>query len=219
MRISHLTYLAMGLGALLPGTLLAADIQDVRIAFEHRKDAVAVQQVVTVTPGAKDAKDVPFTFPLPMGARDAIAGEEDGEPDIAIENHRVVVPGPIPEEGLEVRLAYRLPILDGVVALDQDLRVEIPVAHAAFVAAKKGIVIKGNGFSRSASRTTPDGVPALFIVAAPLPGGHIQILVTGFTMDRTRVLIILATVLSFGMLAVGFILWLRRTISPSSAKR
>ena len=219
MRIIKLICLVTVLGTAHPGAALAAKIQDVRIAFEHRKDAVAVQQVVTLAPDEKDTKDAPFTFPLPTGARDAIAGGEDGEPDISIEDNRVSVPGPIPEEGREVRLAYRLPILDGVVALDQDLRMEIPVAHAAFVAADEGIVIKGNGFSLPASRNTPDGVPALFIVAAPLPEGHIQLLITGFGTDHTRILIILATVLSFGMLALGFILWLRRTISPSSAKR
>ncbi len=219
MRGIRLICLVTFLVTMLPERVFAAEIQDVRIVFEHRKEAVAVRQVVTVAPGEKEEENIPFTIPLPVGAREVFVGQEDGQPTVTVENQRVVVPGPVSEEGRGVQIAYRLPILDGIVALDQNFRTEIPVAHAAFVAAEEGIVLKGNGFSRSASRTTPEGVPALFIVAAPLHEGHIQLLITGFSPDYLRILIILATVLSFSMLAVGFIIWLRRTMSPSRAQK
>ena len=113
-------------------TAQGVSITDVRIAFEQKEEHVLVREMLTLKPEVESYQgETPYVVPLPAGARRAQVMEENGERGVAVSGKSVSVT--VPKEGRVVQLMFELPVLNGVVALDQQFKSKVVLAHAAFV--------------------------------------------------------------------------------------
>jgi len=189
----------------------AAEISDLRVAFELQEGGIFAREMIVVKArGEDDAAQGEVRIPLPAGARDAALTEEETSEGVALTDDEIVFSGPFNEAGHTAAITFGLEIADGRAVFDQRFGRRIALAHAAFVGENETIQLAGPGFGKLALNRTPSGFPAQFTVGQDFEDGHVRLEITGFdgnAMDRFSRL---ATILSFGMLAVGFAVWLKR---------
>jgi hypothetical protein len=209
--------LAAALSIFFPRAASAVTVKDLRIAFEQRGDHLFVREMLTLEADeGDDAAKKPYEVPLPTGARRARIATGQGEAPVPVSEKRIVIE--VPKTGRVIQIMCELPVLDGVVALDQRFKSGVKLAHAALITTDDRLTMKGDRFSRPETRETPEGLPALFTVGQQFDDGHIRILLTGFAGGGFLRLDRLATILSFGMLAVGFFFWLRRAMAKDTTR-
>ena len=68
-----------------------------------------------------------------------------------------------------------------------------------------------SGTPASLPPPTPSGLPALFSVAQDFEDGRVRVVISGIGKRLMDVFAVVVTFASFGMLLVGFLLWLRRS--------
>jgi hypothetical protein len=84
------------------------------------------------------------------------------------------------------------------------------VVLAAYVGEPDNITLTGKGFSASEKDATPSGMPALFITGKNFSDGRVLITVDGFGKGPLKIVTVLATILCFLVLGLGFTLWIKR---------
>jgi hypothetical protein len=212
MRYDLVTIVAVWLLS-APPPLVAdeAAISDVRVAFEPKGETAIVRQLIVVTGAAgADANPGEIRIPLPAGAENPSFATDRLHDDMVLEGRVVVVKGAIPKEGRQIPLVFELPIHDGVLHFDQTLESPIALAHVAFVGKQESAHMSGVGFGKPTEGQIPSGPPALFMVAEELRDGHLMIEISGLNKSPMTHLGYLATIASFGILLIGFVLWLRQ---------
>ncbi len=210
MTRAYFTTLGLLAVILLPAAGIAATVRDVRIAFEREKDALFVREMITVLPDGDGEASV--VIPLAEGARQPELAEESAAAGIALRGNALAIERRLPEEGLNVGVMFRLPVLDGVVAFEQSVGRPVELVHAALLLPDEGNRLKGDGFSEPEIHQSPEGLPVMFVVGRAA-SGHIRLLVTGLSGGPLRWLGIGLTILCFGGLFAGLLLWLRRKIA------
>ena len=183
-------------------------ISDLRIAFELRDKVILVREMINLQSGESGDKSI--DLPLPRNAINPMLSDEYGLEGIQLNGAAVTVTPPIPAEGRTIAVVFGLPIVDGRTELDQQLGHAVSLAHVAYIGESRSIQIKGAGFGAVEENRIPSGLPALFTVGQNFDDGHIRLEIAGLEIDTPDTISRLATLLSFGILSIGFVFWLKR---------
>ena len=194
-----------------PAAVSAAEVvfSDVRIAIEPSEDGMTINEIVLIKPvgGAAFTNPLGTSIPLPQGAVDAQLASDLPTEGLVVKNGDILVTGPIPAAGRQAAFTFTLPVRDDQVSFVQPFPAPVKLAHAAWLGDVDDYTIEGEGFSSSSPDKTPSGAPALFITAQNVDNGRVGITVSGFGKNSLGYLSIVAALVSFLLLAAGFVRW------------
>lgn len=188
-----------------------ARVSSIRVAFEPKDDSFFIREMVTLMPGEEEKNaHVSLEIPFPRDAVGVILSKEHDASGITLQDDGIRVEGHLPKEGRAVAFMYTLPQRDNSVTFEQVFDRPVQLAHIAFVGPSKGIRMEGPDFSMPAVRDIAPGLPALFVVGKDFDDGRVRISIFGFKKSLMSIFMVVVTSLSFGILLLGFILYLRR---------
>ena len=186
-------------------------ISNIRVAFEQRDGSFFVREMVSLIPeeGEHDTA-ASLVIPFPRNAQEAFLSEEHDAAGLTVLENGIRVEGRLPEQGRGVAFMYTLPAQNGGVSFEQRFDRTVHLAHIAFVGPSEGVLIEGTGFSAPTVREISSGLPALFVVGRDFEDGLIRVSISGLEKSLMSTLTVVVTSLSFGILLLGLILYLRR---------
>ena len=210
MRSILLTACAMLL-CIWPQAALGSEVafSDVRIAMEPSDEGLTVKEMVVIKPAGNTdfANALGTSIPLPTGASEVQLAEDLPSEGLVVKNGDILVTGPIPAAGRQAAIRFTLSVTDETVSFDQTFPAPVKLAHAAWVGDADSFMLSGEGFGPSDVGKTPKGTPAIFIAAKDLDSGRLHITLSGFGKNPLDYVSWSAALLSFVLLAAGFVRW------------
>jgi hypothetical protein len=188
-------------------------VDNVRVIIDRDGTNLDVTQFIRLrsVPGKSFAGGAGFPILLPRGATAPMPiGEEKIR--IKIFKNRVVIDQPIGPEGLVVSLRYNLPIRDGQARFEQQFGRNVAVAQVFSTWTADEATLVGRDFTGAEARELSSGLMALAIFSQDLPGGDLDIALTGLTDGPQRMRTLVTFVLSILMLVSGLAFWIRERV-------
>lgn len=217
-RLALGAFVAAFLAAALPAHGAEVFFSDVRIAMEPQEGSVLVKEMFLLKPegGADFPNPSGMVIPVPVDARGADLVKDSPAEGLSMTEGGVRVEGVIPTAGRQIGVLFLLPIRNGKMVFDQSLGAPVKLAHAALVGNVTEADLSGDGFGKSDIGETPSGLPARFVVGKDFNNGRIHITVNGLTADVLYPITVGLTIISFLVLAWGFVLWIRGRVSKDA---
>jgi hypothetical protein len=203
------------------GDLEAVSIGHLHAVLEREGRQLRVTETISLSasPGTIFSNPEGVTIPSPRGASGLrFADAEKMANRARLTDDGVVFTAPIPPGGVELTIAYDVPIEDGRAEVEHEIPLQTEAVQVISTWTQGGAELTVEGFPETETAELRSGLTAQVAAAEGLPGGRLRLKLEGIADGPEALRRTLTLVASTLILALGLGLWIwRRVRRPASS--